>query len=466
MVEFYQLLLIGIILVSLFECFDRADEALKYLTKKNNFINKSYLFFSGHTEHSFNTKKQAEITLFKKIRHRLSEEQALIEEDGYSHLVTLLDDLLPEMQDYLKTNSPQFTSDLTFILKELALISLQEKCKLSDAQLERREQREIAQRYGIDKVFYITNSMYKYELYKIACVNQLNAFGTSGGMCYGLTSIMAIPRMSPYQNERIKHIRITRKVYTNHNNQHHEKDDQKFIKKTLLSRLHFCTNKKQQARQILEHAKKYPSKDLELDLTSLKYAHACYLRINIQDNKKQEICYMDPNHGAYRFDTDAQFIEFYALSLKESGYTRYQLVEMQYDPAHLLLRNRSFEEILYSLLSNRRYQNYDGMTGKLFFGVILALNALLVLLLTTATFVLSLYLFTHEVAVACALLTYAVCLVAAAHHYQGFLGPVQFFEECCHQLNLFIHSWIGGPEKELEEASLAEPPVDSGFSMA
>lgn len=248
--------------MSLIECIDRADEALKYLTKDNNFISKSYLFFSGQTEHSYNTKKQAEITLFKKIRHRLSEEQELIEEEGYSHLVTLLDDLLPEIQGYLKTNSPQFTSDLTFILKELARISLQEKSKPGDEHIERSELREIAQRYGIDKIFYVTNRLYKYEPYKIADVNQISAFGTSGGMCYGLTSIMAMPHMSPYQNERIKHIPMTRKVYSNQNNQHHEKDDQKFIKRTLLSRFHFCSNKEQQAKQILEHAKKISIKKL------------------------------------------------------------------------------------------------------------------------------------------------------------------------------------------------------------
>ena len=195
--------------MSLFECIDKADNALKYLCRQNNLLDQTYLFFSLQTEKGYEARKQRDIVLFRKIRDRLLKEQELLETNSqnYSHLATLLDDLVPEIKAYLETTSPIFSSDLSFILKELVLV---------------------AKDLGPSNYHLLTRlSKYDDNHHKIADAYQGgSAIGTSGGMCYGMTSMMAVPHLSPYlilntaENER-PHIAITRKIYEDQNNQLH-----------------------------------------------------------------------------------------------------------------------------------------------------------------------------------------------------------------------------------------------------
>ena len=441
--------------MSLFECIDKAEYALQYLEKQNTFWDKSYLFFSREAEKDYDARKQTEMQLFKTIKNELLKAQKLIEESrkNYKVLLILFRDLAPDIRAYLKTASPIFSADLKFILSELS---------------------RVANDDGPNN-YLVIDRLKKYETdhYKVADAYQISsALGSSEGMCYGMTSMMAIPHLSPYFAENTfgtetPYIPITRQIYEQQNNQFNEKDDQALIKKTTLTRAHFCFNKVKQAKEVLQYAKTQASKDLMLLLKGSLGKHACYLRIDKTSDKKQSICYMDPNHGAYRFDTEAAFIEFYALSVRTHQFTSYQFAEMQYDPDHKLSRDRSFGDIWFSILTGRHYQTYEGITGKLLFGLYITTSVLPILLLTEGAAFLGLLLFPPVLASLLTSLVYAFCITALANDYQGLLGPIQFLEACCCQLGDFVNSLMGGisEEKALEQ-EVDDVLSDSTFSMA
>ncbi len=450
--------------MTLFACIDKADNALKHLSKKNNFADKAYLFFSFQNQKDYDAKKQSEIIFLKKIRCRLVDEQHLIETDSNRNLSALLDDLIPELNKHLKTASPLFLSDLKFILHELIVIALRQKIEnvAPMTQIKLDEIKKIAALYHFNITYYDTEKAlrlnktyqkYQTEKYKIAQINQgREPLGTSGGQCYGFTSAMTIPHLSPYHNIDITpktRIVINRKIYEYQKNQSNEKADQRFVKKQPLTRRHFCSDKTQQAKEILKYAKAHSAKDLQLILYRFTGAHACYLRVNIKKDKSQEIWYMDPNHGAYRFNTEAEFIEFYALSLKKSGYTRYELSHMQYSPDDTNVPGFSFSKFWYFLLTGPQYLEHATITGKCIHALLIATFVLRDLLLMMGALFIGLTFLPPAYALVPLLITEYISLVAIAHNYRGILGPIQFLKECCHQLDLFIHSLIDEPEKEL-----------------
>ncbi len=442
-----------ICVVSVFECIDRANEAVKRLDSPNALTDKAYLFFSFQAEPQYNARKEKESVLFRKISSRLLEEQKLLEasSDNYAHLEQLEYDLIPEIEAYLKNNTPIFRAELDFILNELNLI-----CNARGPA-----------GYVVSKN--VRLAKYESYPYKIADVVQgASAVGSSPGMCYGISSMMAIPDKSPYMRaigiER-PYVPITREIYEHQKNQMAEKADQKLIKKTQLTRKHFCPNTVKQAQEILSYAKAQSSKDLMLSLYAPGIAHACYLRVNITEDQQQEIWYMDPNHGAYRFTNAAEFIEFFTLSHEQCRYTRYQLIEMQYDPEGKLSRAQSFWDIWFFMLTGRHYQYGDGITGNLLFALYVGVSVVTTTLLSDAALTLGVLLFPPVGAFFFSLCTDILLMRALVFGYQGILGPIQYLEECCYQLGGFVNSLMGYSEKEELTKALDEALESPAFLM-
>lgn len=461
--------------MSLFTCLDKIDNALTTLSKDNTFFDKAYLFFTRQTESDYDQRKQAEITLFKTIRHHLAETQELIETEGYIHLLDLLDDLLPPIKTYLDTHDAIFTEDLKYILEELAAIALKEKIKqhevIDDDLINTIE--SIIQQYDLNlSIAYFTQPVLLYhQQYKIADVQQgRSALGTSGGMCYGMVSSMAIPHLSPYLNAQLRrtenekpHITITRQIYDHQIKQQDEKADQAFIKKTVLTRKHFCFTPEQLIKEIIAHAKSNLAADLQVifyGVSRSHNAHACYLRIQPTQNNAQAIWYMDPNFGAYCFDSEAAFIAFYMKTHPVYHFTGYQLSQMQYDPNHTLSRRKSFLEIYFSLLTGPDYPNFDGLEGGLAFFSALCVNMLTPILILNSIALISTLLFPPLVAAICYGLTLSFLVMSSSAGYQGLLGPFQFAEACCHQLGTLVMNYVTPEEQSTEESIDATDEAD------
>jgi len=125
--------------------------------------------------------------------------------------------------------------------------------------------------------------------------------------------------------------KMTPDIYEFQENQSSEAQDNKVIKKEHITCEHSCLNLSKQAQEIFTTAQQHNNKDLLIILSSdSNKKHACYIKVN----STNEVCYMDPNHDAYRFSKKEEFFEFYAVSFQISlvKYRRYQLFELHYSP--------------------------------------------------------------------------------------------------------------------------------------
>ncbi|MCH9756659.1 MAG: hypothetical protein K0U37_05680 [Gammaproteobacteria bacterium] len=453
--------------MSLFECIDSIDSALTSLSKKESFVNNQNLFFKlQHSkaskekkEQEYQAKKQQEIAFLKRLRHRLTEETEAIETNNNSHLITLLDDCLPEIKAFLKDKAPIASSQLKAIYIELLNIVFKQAFSTASnlTESEYKDLEEKAALYNISfkleptKITKTTQILQKYhgEKYKIADIQQdKEPLGTLDGACYGIITLMANHEKSPYYNIDAPRLTINRTVYEAQENQKNETLDQRFVKKHLLTRRHFCSNKEQQAKEILAYAKDNFSKDLLLTSSGLIGKHACYLRIQVKEDKTQEIWYMDPNYGAFRLNTEAEFIELHSTISKICDFTQYQLQEMTYDPSNTKTPEFSFSDIWFVLSTGSRYIDHSSFIKKEAMGLYIASLLTLDTLLTMSPFLCVSAFFPPIAAVAASLLIATFMLTAVCNGYTGILGPVQFFKECLHQMGNIIHPQTDEPNQE------------------
>ncbi|MDF1678664.1 MAG: hypothetical protein P1U32_08235 [Legionellaceae bacterium] len=456
--------------MSLFECIDMANHALDRLREEDSSARQGLYFFAPEAGKRYANRKQKEIAFFIKIRERLLDEQALLEIKDYVHLAMLFEDLVPEIKAYLDKGNPICRLELAFILKEVALIALHERMRqmvIVDS-FSHKKINEMARPYGLGHIHYYLpiealKKLKKYQTnrYKVAAVDQVNfALGSSGGMCSGMTQMMSDPTFSPYLKKTTgaqrPHIAITRKVYDCQRSDESHVD----IKWTTLTRKHFCPDLQVQAKQILHHARKHVDKDIYLSLKDKGPGHACYLRMHKNSNGQQEIWYMDPNYGAYRFQTQAQFIEFYALSLKSAKFTCYQLIQMEYDPTHILSRQRTLQEAWFSILTGISF--FDRDSNMLFLSH--ALAACCIMAPIALPFLLfSSPLITSSLAVS----IYAFNMVTIMHGFKGVLGPIHFLEVCAHELGQWVNKLCGVSEEKPHSAAVSDEPLcENGLSMA
>ncbi|MDF1646037.1 MAG: hypothetical protein P1U61_03510 [Legionellaceae bacterium] len=452
--------------MSLFECIDIIEATLTALQKQGNAAGNSNVFFTPkHPVHI-----QEEIEYFEKLKARLIQETEYIKTKDSSHLATLLDDCLPEMWTYIHNKSPTHLAELKKMYEILGVIIFkQEKNNLSNpTNAECNRLKEKAKLHhitlnikplGTPKITKSTRILHKYQSpkYKIADIQQAKEpLGNLGGACYGITSLMANHAMSPYFNSQAPRITITREVFNAQVNQHHQALDQRTVKKRLLTRRHFCPNKEYQAQEILKYAQKNASKDIMLTLYGLRGAHACYLRVHTNDDAQQEIWYMDPNLGAFCLKTETDFIELHATMAKTLDFTSYQLHEMEYKPTDKKLPGFSFSDIWFALETGCVYTEHSSAIEEMAVGFYVLHMLLLDTLICLSPFLCVSAFFPPVAAIAASLVISAFLLQSTAHGYQGLLGPVQFFKECCDRLDNSIHSWINGAETDSAETDFLE----------
>jgi hypothetical protein len=183
---------------------------------------------------------------------------------------------------------------------------------------------------------------------------------------------MADPKLSPYKRPGSS-IVINQDVFNYQKHQHDRKNDQKRIKRTLSTMLHFCPNLENRAKQCLDFAKQHPGKEFMLGLKNFSGSrkHACYLSW-----QEDGIRYMDPNHGAYLFKKEEDFISFYV----EAGnydkgigmsYRFYHLDELKVDDDLSLKESKTWMGMFRSLLTEKKYNSQGWIDHCLNLGLII-----------------------------------------------------------------------------------------------
>ena len=215
--------------------------------------------------------------------------------------------------------------------------------------------------------------------YRIATVKQSNLekMGKSRGECYGFTYAMVDPELSPYKNPGIT-IDLNREIHRYQRNQFVREKDQQSIKRTRLTREYFCPDSRKQAQQILGVAEKNKGKELYLERRCSSGGHACYL--SVQDDGK--IRYMDPNHGAYLFQSQNDFIDFYTIAAvkeKEAGadFRFYSLSELKYDKNLELTESKTWQGTIRSFLTGSKYRDNSLLSLIVTSSIYMALGAVI-----------------------------------------------------------------------------------------
>lgn len=140
---------------------------------------------------------------------------------------------------------------------------------------------------------------------------KMGEVGLSPGYCYGLTLSMVDSELSPYAKKE-RRVTIDKAIYDYQVNQMDRSKDQQKIKKERLIRLHFCPSIREQAEKLYQMASDHKGHDLMVNLSSVigvVSGHATYL--SLQANGK--IRYMEPNYGAFLFNTKEEFIAAYRM---------------------------------------------------------------------------------------------------------------------------------------------------------
>ena len=196
----------------------------------------------------------------------------------------------------------------------------------------------------------------------VKSINQgkLAELGNDFGGCYGFTFSMADSALSPYKSEnKGRQIKFSKEIYDYQTNQTNRNKDQGKIKKTRLTRKLFCPSFRQQAENLYEIANQRPGKDLSFILSGKVGAHSVYL--SRQEDGK--IRYMDPNHGAFLFDTKEQFIAAYMLLYMQQSqqtggmavFQFYSVEQLREDPQLREKESRTFAGKIRTLLTGSKY---------------------------------------------------------------------------------------------------------------
>ncbi len=185
---------------------------------------------------------------------------------------------------------------------------------------------------------------------------EMNSLGKSKGECYGITFSMADSRLSPYQHPG-KNFDFNRTIHEYQKNQSTGSKDQQRIKRTRLTGTQFCPSLQAQAEQLYKFAENRKDQDLSIILYGQMGRHACYLR-NQVDGK---IRYMDPNHGAFLFNTKEEFISAYRLIYMKDNqpFHSYSISKLQEDIDMSQKESRTLGGKLRSLLTGPKYDGHS-----------------------------------------------------------------------------------------------------------
>lgn len=166
------------------------------------------------------------------------------------------------------------------------------------------------------------------------CQGRIKQLGNSKGECYGFTFSMVDPLLSIYHTNHS--IIFNERVYNYQKNSMIRNKDQGIIKRTRLTRKHFCSSLDEQATLFYKAALHHKEEDLAIHLQSAHGGHAVYLSMQA-DGK---IRYMDCNYGAFLFENKEEFIAGYKLLYLYQkkhhpaayDYNFYEINKLTYDP--------------------------------------------------------------------------------------------------------------------------------------
>ena len=153
------------------------------------------------------------------------------------------------------------------------------------------------------------------------------AIGNSLGECYGICKAMVDPKLSPYDGHEFK---FDQAVYNYQKSQFSRIADQQTIGHMRQGREHFSATIQEQAEALYLEAEKHLEENLMVHLRVGVARHAIYL-----SKRDGKIRYMDPNHGAFLFNSKEQFIAAFRLIYMANpapAYQFYSIHKMSLNP--------------------------------------------------------------------------------------------------------------------------------------
>lgn len=375
--------------------------------KRKSIFLKIYHLFNAHQKEIYEAKIDAARIFARKWIKRFDE---YIQSDDYSRLADDLVLITGELEDEFYKIIPK----LSWVMEDFQAIAGENIYPDQDP-----------------------NRAFSFSRYQILNFQQhYFPIGIEGGFCNGITLAMVVPHLSPYFAEGKKQFRLSKEIYDFQNGQLNRKKDQESIKQKRLTRRHYCPQKRKQANEIFNKALAFKGKDLHLSLRFEHAAHACYLKVLAED----EIYYMDPNFGAYIFDSKAAFTQFYVQHTLKTNYKLYELSEMIYDPNHELKEDLSISGMWRTFLTGPKYLpslNFYEEPPLVLFAYLLYFVAQfliaslpLMCIITANLFVMPLVSWIlAPIIIALVVSLVALNIAAMFNQYSGFLGMVQFLKD-------------------------------------
>ncbi len=337
--------------MSLYNCIDLIEQQLDKwrlgnLTPLQSVIN----FFSNSAKEEYHNSFTTDKSFLETLKEQLEQRTA---ENNYTNLSAEIQ----LIKNHLNLKKTTIKNCLRFILDDLTEIDNRIKNKKS---LEINELQSKIEGIRINASLTPDDyARFQTPEYRIAKIKQSNLekMGKSSGACYGFTYAMVDPELSPYKNPDVI-IDLNKEIHLYQKNQFVREKDQQAIKRTRLTREYFCPDSRQQAQQILNVAEKNKGKELYLERRCSAGGHACYL--SVQNDGK--IRYMDPNHGAYLFQSPNDFIDFYTIAAvkeKEAGadFRFYSLSELKCDKNLELTESKTWQGTMRTFLTGSKYRN-------------------------------------------------------------------------------------------------------------
>lgn len=293
-----------------------------------------------------------------------------IEQDNYDHLeieINRIDKLkrpslsLQNVREELLVIKTAFEKAARLVKEEKKFLASLES--IADSGLREEINLVIQASHNLDCLSDTNYNKYQVPAYKLATFDQSDRHHKyrlgSRGACLGFTYAMLDPTLSPYLNSNHKWdktgkppvIHLDQTIY---NYQSQQEKPNPYVKRTRLTRRHFCADVTKQAEEIYSIGCKHIGDDLCVTLDSIgDYRHVVYLCV-MEDG----IRYSDANHGAYFFKDKEDLLDFYCITQNFSfpfHYKIYEVERLTYDLDTTLMESRSLSGKLRSLLTGPKY---------------------------------------------------------------------------------------------------------------
>lgn len=345
--------------MSLYICADLISDQLDKLSLGNLTLVQSFVhFFSNSAKEEYRKSCTADQEFLNKLGKKIDQRTTT---DNYEDL----SEDSKFIEDYLASNKTTLIKDcLTWVLNDLKAMDN----SITKTRKDSVEEQSVLTSHDYQK--------FQTPEYLVAEINQgkLQKMGKSPGECYGFTYAMVNPKLSPYKNPGVT-IDLNKEVHNYQKFQMERDKDQKSIKRTRLTREHFCPDPQKQAQQILDIATEHKGRELQLTRRGSVGGHACY--ISVQDDGK--IRYMDPNHGAYLFQSSKDFIDFYGVASKKEkelgvDFRFYSVSELKYDEKETLAESKTWQGTIRSFLTGSKYGDNHSLSNKITSGINIGLG--------------------------------------------------------------------------------------------